>query len=360
MSLYSGKGMVSLISVGQKPGSDPLREVADEMKAHVDERVGGVVLRLAGLERRFTAMEQRMGSIETMLHAVLRELQTPDPPSLGPVKGMHDVLRRPGGIVPLPRMLELLAAQRDALTLGARDELGFTPLSLALGNRHNAAFVAALIAACPAAAAVKDPYGVMPVNAAAFYGFPPAIIEALLAAVPAFDPADASGYTSVFQALYQLAPTAVVLAIIADAVGDPDRADLAEEVSGYLPLHYALENDFNGACVIAIAEAHPIAAKTVCHGALPVHIALRHGCGIEVFRAIHSAAPDTLAAKDAEGRSPFEIATALTLASEAGAVGCDPDVLQELEHFEHYGGGGGGEEGEGKVAAGDGDTVEQS
>ena len=339
MALYTGEGMVSLISVGQKPGADPLKEVVDELKAHVDERVGGVVLRMSGLERRFSAMEQRMSGIETMLQAVLRELQTPPPPSIGEVQSLHDVVRRPGDLVPLHRMLELLETHRGSSVLGTRDELGFTPLSLALGNSHAPEFVTALVDACPAAAALKDPYGVMPINAAIFYNFPPAVVDALRAAVPAFDPADASGYTSVFQALYQLAPTSVVLAIVAAAVADADRVDLAEEVSGYLPLHYALENGFDGSIVIALAEAHPLAAKTICHGELPAHIAVRRACSVDVFRAIHSAAPDTLAAPDAKGRTPFAIATAMNEAAargEPGAQSCDPDVLEELHHHEHY------------------------
>jgi len=182
---------------------------------------------------------------------------------------------------------------------------GMLPLHLAAGNRATPAVVAALVAARPGAASVRDRMGRLPLHLAA----EPSVRHGgggVVRGAPARLPA-------------HKAAAAVVAALLA---AHPDGAQ-TKDGFGKLPLHLAAADRASVELVTALLAAHPGGAKEKdAFGKLPLHLAAagkaepdaregklasqtRHKLLVRTLLAAH---PEGVEAKDNYGNRPLDLA----------------------------------------------------
>lgn len=187
---------------------------------------------------------------------------------------------------------------------------GLTPLALLLCQRQGVPAAVgrvalSLLAAAPAAAAVRCSDGWFPVLYAVRFGAPPDVVRAALAAHPQAAAEHVDGdIESLFGAALQWgrAPPDVLADILA---AHPGAAALPD-ASGALPLHTALVWRLPAGLLAALVEAHPEGARARLRGTdgeectFPLHFAVATGT-LEVVEMLLRAHPEAVALQDERG-----------------------------------------------------------
>ena len=180
----------------------------------------------------------------------------------------------------------------------------------------------------PAAAALKDEDGKIPLHIAALKKASPVVIKALLAAYPEGAETTASdGFLPVNKALTFSAPEESIKLLL-DAY--PESMSIKDK-NGFYPLHTHLLNATEGVTLVLL-DGYPDAckAKDSKHGYLPLHLAAKSAAPVEVVKAVLTTYPEAVSAKENAGN----LALHLAIANNAPAavvkllLAHDPDSIE--------------------------------